>query len=152
MKRLSVFLCSIVLVGSVARSARSEDLKGSQGWRLGNPATNASSLTLDEPKPNENAEVAATAERLRAEDPLISPFSDRLAKASLLSLRESKPNEIVRGNLTYGGIAVAVLKSDNPLQLLNPFASDKYGSGEDNVLRDLKTGGISGWKLFSIRF
>jgi hypothetical protein len=54
--------------------------------------------------------------------------------------------------LSYSGIAVAVVKADNPLQLLNPLAPERYGSAEDNSLRDLKTGQVSGWKLFSIRF
>lgn len=53
---------------------------------------------------------------------------------------------------TYSGIAVAAFKTDNPLQLVNPLAPAKYGSGMDNVLHDLKTGGPSEWKLFQIRF
>jgi len=53
---------------------------------------------------------------------------------------------------TYSGIAVAAFKTDNPLQLISPFAPAKYGSSKDNVLRDLKTGRTSGWKLFQIQF
>ena len=40
----------------------------------------------------------------------------------------------------------------NTVILVSPFAPERYGSGEDNVLRDLKTGRTSGWKLFQIRF
>ena len=96
--------------------------------------------------------IGAAAQQARAEDLLESQLSDRLAKASLLSLSEGNPNEIVKGNFAYSGIAVAAFKTDNPLQLVSPFAPAKYGSSEENVLRDLKTARPSGWKLFQIRF
>ena len=83
---------------------------------------------------------------------LESQLSDRLANAISLSLNERNPNEVVKGNIAHSGIAVAAFKTDNLLQLFNPFAPPKYGSGEDNVLRDLETDRISGWKLFSIGF
>ena len=81
-----------------------------------------------------------------------SDYSARLRKASSLSLSEVKANEIVRGDLAYSGIAVSAIKTDNLLQLFNPVAPPKYGSAEDNTLRDSITGRTSGWKIFSIRF
>ena len=64
----------------------------------------------------------------------------------------SKPNEITVGNLTYSGIAVEVVKTDNPLQLVNPFAPDRYGQAEDNVVRDAISNRVSGLKILSIQF
>ena len=96
--------------------------------------------------------LAAGTQQARAQDTLESQLSLRLTRAVAPSSSEARPNEIVRGSLSYSGIAVAVIKADNPLQLLNPLAAAKYGSGEDNALRDVKTGRVSGWKLFSIRF
>jgi len=98
------------------------------------------------------AVVGAPAQQTRTGDLLESQLSDRLAKTSLLLLNEGNPNEIVKGNFAYSGIAVAAFKTDNPLQLISPFAPAKSGSSKDNVLRDLKTGRTSGWKLFQIRF
>ena len=58
----------------------------------------------------------------------------------------------MKGNIAYSGIAVAAFKTDNLLQLFNPFAPAKYGSALDNTIEDPKTGKARGWKLFSIRF
>jgi hypothetical protein len=88
----------------------------------------------------------------RAQDSMESQLNARLLKASSLSLREVKPNEIVKGDIAYSGIAVEAIKTDNLLQLFNPAAPAKYGSAEDNTLRDSITGKASAWKLFSIRF
>jgi len=96
--------------------------------------------------------LTVTAQPTRTEDSLESQIGARLGKASSLSLAQVKPNEIVKGKITYSGIAVAALKTDNLLQLFNPLAPARYGSPENNVLRDSVTGRVSGWKLFSIRF
>ena len=149
MKKMSILLYSLVVVGAFAQQARTEDSRESQ---LSNRLAQASSLSLSEGKTNYITMVSAAAQQARAEDLLESQFSDRLAKASSLSLSEGNPNEIVKGNFAYSGIALAAFKTDNPLQLVSPFAPAKYGSSEDNVLRDLKTGKTSGWKLFQIRF
>ena len=63
-----------------------------------------------------------------------------------------KANEIVRGNVVYSGVAVQVVRTSNPLQLVNPAAPARYGSAEDNVLRDPTTGRSEGLKFLSIRF
>lgn len=149
MKKMSVLVYSLVVIGAAAQQARSEDARESQ---LSNRLAKASSLSLSEGKTNEIAVVGAAAQQAPAEDLLESQLSDHLAKASLLSLSEGNPNEILKGNFAYSGIAVAAFRTDNLLQLVNPLAPERYGSGEDNVLRDLKTGRTSGWKLFQIRF
>lgn len=54
--------------------------------------------------------------------------------------------------VTVSGIAVAVVKADNKLQLLNPAAPDEYGSSENNVVRDPINGKVTGLKLLAIEF
>jgi hypothetical protein len=98
------------------------------------------------------AALAVGAPLAGAQDSLESQLGARLGKGSALSSGEVKANQIVRANVTYSGIAVEVLKTDNLLQLFNPFAPDKYGSAEDNTLPDPVTGKARAWKLFSIRF
>jgi hypothetical protein len=149
MKRISVLLCSLMVVGAAAQQARTGDSRASQ---LSNRLAKASSPSSSKGKTNDIAVVGAAAQPARAGDLLESQLSDRLAKARLLSLSELNPNEIVTRYFAYGGIAVAAFKADNPLQLVSPFATENYGSGLDNVLRDLKTGRPYGWKLFEIRF
>jgi len=67
-------------------------------------------------------------------------------------LQAEKPNEIVTGTVTFSGIAVELMKTDNPLELINPAAPVEYGLAEDNVVRDPITDKASGLKLFSIQF
>lgn len=94
----------------------------------------------------------ANSQPATSEEALESQLITRLSKASSLIAYDVKLNEIVRGPVTYSGIAVETLKTSNPLQLFNPAAPAKYGSSEDNVLRDSVSGRASGWKFFSIGF
>jgi hypothetical protein len=96
--------------------------------------------------------LAIGASEVRSQDAMESQLSARLSKAASLSMSEVKPNEIVKGDVTYSGIFVDVWKTDSLPELLNPFAPEKYGSAEDNTLRDSITQKASGWKFFSIRF
>lgn len=61
-------------------------------------------------------------------------------------------NRIVGRRVTYSGIVVQAITVENPLQLLNPAAPEKYGNGEDSVTRDPKSGQVNGLKIFSIEF
>ena len=96
----------------------------------------------------------------RAQGTLESELNTRLSKAAAPSSNLVKPNEIVKGNIVYSGILVEALKTDNPLQLANPFAPARYGSAEDNTIYDPgmamvydpKVGISRAWKLFAIRF
>lgn len=63
-----------------------------------------------------------------------------------------KPNEVVKGNVTFSGSAVEIVKTKRPLQLLNPVAPPQYGSPEDNVARDPINGKATGLKIFAIKF
>lgn len=63
-----------------------------------------------------------------------------------------KPNEILKGKLSYSGSAVEIIKTKRPWQMLNPLAPAQYGSAEDNVARDPINGRVRGLKVFQIRF
>lgn len=64
----------------------------------------------------------------------------------------AKPNEILKGKISYNGSAIEIIKTRRPLQLLNPLAPPQYGSAEDNVARDPINGRVTGLKVFQIRF
>lgn len=63
-----------------------------------------------------------------------------------------KPDEIKGKRFGYSGIAIQLAKTDNPLQLLNPAAPAKYGSGMNNLVRNPANGRAIGWKVFSFEF
>ena len=98
------------------------------------------------------AAVAANAQSDSTSPALESQLTTHISRRDFLSSTETKPNELLSGQLTYSGIAVELLNTRNPLQLVNPAAPAQYGSGEDNVLRDPISGRVSGWKIFSIEF
>ncbi len=101
------------------------------------------------------AVLSASAQTAPGNDAMESQIRRGLAirhDESLLELRPEKPNEIRRNGLTYSGILVEMAKTDTKLQLINPAAPPKYGSAEDNEVRDPYTGGARGLKVFSIGF
>jgi hypothetical protein len=63
-----------------------------------------------------------------------------------------RPNEYTVNNVTYEGIAVQLFRTDNPLQLFNPFAPAEYGLAEANVSLNPVTGKAAGLKVFGLRF
>ena len=99
--------------------------------------TLATSASAQAPGMDRNLDTRAT--RLERDKPMVSSV-------------EKNRNKIVGRRVTYSGIAVQAIKADNPLQLLNPAAPEKYGNGEDSVTRDPKTGWVNGLKIFSIEF
>ena len=52
----------------------------------------------------------------------------------------------------YSGALVDLSKSNRPLQLLNPFAPAKFGSGLNNLVIDSTTAKTKGIALFSVRY
>lgn len=69
-----------------------------------------------------------------------------------LAFYEPKANELVLGRYTFSGMVVQVLKARRRLQLLNPAAPSRYGSGWDNVERFRASGSGPMLKLFAIDF
>jgi len=64
----------------------------------------------------------------------------------------NRPNEIPFGRGTAGGIFIQLLKTDNPLQLINPAAPECYGSANDNIVQDITSRKPSGLKILEFRF
>jgi len=91
-----------------------------------------------------HAETADPSESLEAR-------TARRVQETPLRLDERQPNEIKVGKLCYSGIAVEIVKVDNPLQMINPFAPARYGSSDINVVKEAG-GKASGLKFFSISF
>ena len=56
------------------------------------------------------------------------------------------------GRFKVDGILVHLVNADNPLQLINSAAPGRYGSAEDNVVRDPASGEISSLKFLELRF
>ena len=69
-----------------------------------------------------------------------------------VELQRTPPNQVISGKFVYEGILVETVKMDNPLQLVNPLAPARYGNGVDNLDLDPIGGGVTGLKLFSVRF
>ena len=90
-----------------------------------------------------NAESVQTGESLEARTML---------RVQETTLDDKKPNEIKAGSISYSGIAIEVVKVDNPFELINPAAPRQYGLAEANVVRDPVHGRVSGLKILSIEF
>ena len=76
----------------------------------------------------------------------------RITANKLTLAGPAKRAQIVSRRFTFNGIAVQVIKTKNPLQLLNPIAPPQYGAGVENVVREPVTRRITGLKLLSISF
>src|SRR5438552_13825980 len=80
-------------------------------------------------------------------DQLFETEAARQAREASPRIQE-KENELRIGSFTYSGILIQALKTDNLLQLINPFAPPRYGSPEYNLVRDPMNGRPKGLKLF----
>lgn len=65
---------------------------------------------------------------------------------------DKKIEEVKVGKVTYSGIAVQLARTDNVLELFDPLAPVRYGTGEYNLVRDPISGKSSGLKFLSISF
>jgi len=82
----------------------------------------------------------------------VQPRPSFLGGVPELAFNEPKANELTWGRHAYSGIVVQVIKAHRRLQLLNPAAPSRYGSGWDNLERFPATGSGPMLKLFSISF
>jgi hypothetical protein len=74
------------------------------------------------------------------------------ARQTPLHVENPAPNKPAHGRLKVDGILVQLVKTDNPLQLINPAAPERYGSAEDYVVRDVSSGKVSGLMFLEVRF
>ncbi len=78
--------------------------------------------------------------------------SSRLELESPVLTLSRKPAEITVGRFTFSGIAVQAIQAPNPLQLINPFAPEEYGSGQANATPGTQPCKVIGWRFLSISF
>jgi len=95
--------------------------------------------------------VAANAESVPTTESLEARTMRRVQETPPM-LYDQKPNEIKAGSISYSGIAIEIVKVENPFELINPAAPRQYGLAEANVVREPTHGRISGLKIFSIEF
>jgi len=129
-------LCLLLLL-SFAASARAENPQSPAPAQI--DKSSPAQETVQAPATPQHDEKLTTQIELRARE--IPLDVDRFA-----------PNQISLRRLELDGIAVQLVKTDNPLQLINPAAPERYGPAEDDVVRDLTTSKISGLKLLELRF
>ena len=95
--------------------------------------------------------LVANAESNRPSETLEARTARRVTETPP-TLSDRKPNEIKAGKFSYSGAVVEAVKTDNPLELINPAAPIHYGLAEANVVREPASGKVSGLKIFSIQF
>ena len=71
---------------------------------------------------------------------------------SLVNFQTAIAGRILGLNLQADGAMPQLLRADQPLQLFNPFAPARYGSGFDNVAYDPRTRRGEGIALLRIKF
>jgi hypothetical protein len=129
-------LCLLLLL-SFAASVRAE-----------NPQALTPSQTNYATPAKETVQAPATPQQ----DQKLTTQIELRARETPLYIEKPAPNEMSLGRLKVDGIVVHLIRTDNPLQLINPAAPERHGSPEDNVVRDLTTGKVSGLKLLELRF
>src|SRR2546425_82286 len=129
-------LCLLLLL-SLAASAQAE-----------NSPSPAASQT-NKPAP---AQETVQAHAARQQDQKPPTQIESRPRGTPLNIETPAPNETAHGHLKVDGILVQLVKTDNPLQLLNPAAPERYGSAEDNVVRDPASSKVSGLKFLELRF
>ena len=103
---------------------------------------------IDEPTPARETVEAHAA--LQQDQKLTTQIELRAQET--LYVERPAVNEKSFGRFKLDGILVQLFKTDQPLQLINPTAPQRYGSVEDSVVRDLTSSKASGLKFLELRF
>jgi hypothetical protein len=80
---------------------------------------------------------------------LLSASQERLAK---MLFSEEAPDRIVGKRFAFSGPLVALFKSNEPLQTINPFSVSNASAGWDRVRLDLYLPPPRGYTLFRLEF
>jgi hypothetical protein len=129
-------LCLLLLLG-LAASARAEDPPSPDHSQTNAPAT---------------AEQTTQAHTAPQPDQKLPAQTQSPAWQTPLHVEQLALGEPAHDHFKMDGILVELVKTDNPWQLINPAAPERYGSAEDNVARDITSGKVSGLKFFGFRF
>jgi hypothetical protein len=129
-------LCLIMLLGTVASA-----------W-AGDPSAPTATQIVKPPSAGNTGRADAAPDK----DQKSTTQIESHARETPLRVEKPAPNETVHGRIEVDGIFVQLDKMDNPLQLINPAAPERYGSAEENVLRNPASGKVSGLKFLELRF
>ena len=130
-----IILClPLLLTLAVANSAQRPPPAGSQS------ISNAPVLEMKQPpaKVNEDQESitdSATPEWLES-----------------WALEANKPHEVSIGRCTLEGVAVELLQTHNPLDLINAVVPESRDWMDDNTMREMTTRQASGLKILELKF
>lgn len=117
--------------------------------------------------PGQGAQPAAPKPALPALGPASEPQPASAPPLELLNQVPEVPPEVLERAITlqppptprpfglrlqYDGVLPQLRRADNPLQLINPFAPARYGSGLENLVINPISGRPEGICLFAIRF
>jgi hypothetical protein len=69
-----------------------------------------------------------------------------------IQFRTETAQRLLGLTVRQSGVLPQLARTDNPLQLINPFAPARYGDGTDNVVFNPVTNRPEGIALFSVRF
>jgi hypothetical protein len=144
----------VLLLLILAATARGEDPKPHAATQIASsaPARKVARPNISsehEQKLIVAAEPPLEPARLSLERPATNGVS--LGRATLLIERPA-PYQISFGRYTVDGIGVQLLKTDKPLQLINPDAPEQYGSSDQNLDPDFISNKAPGLKILELRF
>ena len=70
----------------------------------------------------------------------------------IFGIPETSYDRIVGERVVYSGISIQLIRSPNPLQLINPWAPKEYGPSDQNLAIDPVTAKPAGLRFFAISF
>jgi hypothetical protein len=96
--------------------------------------------------------LLAAPPKTKSTDPVNDAQLYAPGQTSVLTVKKPTPNQIAGHKVVYSGIAVQVIKTKNPINLVNPWAPAEYGTGDCNLERDTITAKPVGFRFLSISF
>ena len=90
--------------------------------------------------------------QLKPLQPLTDAELATYTRSYILGIPETSYHTIVGERVVYSGISIQLLRSPNPLQLINPWAPKEYGPSDQNLVIDPVTKKPAGLRFFAISF
>lgn len=150
MKLLLVIKCSFLAALLALRGQDAETrVEPNENSDASEVAEVLSEIRSDQHLPAEDEQPlrATQSSRIESEVVRVDPGTRARPQEDVVAL-----NEIALEGVILRGAAVQWIKTDNLLQLLNPFAPEEYGSGAQNLAYDAITGKPKGLLILAIDF
>jgi hypothetical protein len=71
---------------------------------------------------------------------------------TLTVVKSGTPSQVQGHGIAYSGVVPQLIKTKQPLQLINPAAPAQYWQSNGNADRDIITGKFTGFKLLTFNF